>query len=133
MPETSPPWRCARCLRCPPYVRRINSAAPVCAACRDALAARGLRWCAGCAASRPPAAFATGKGRCRPCVAALQRAQGHRPAARYRARNREALRAKNRAYMRRRRAADPGYARREYRRQRLAHARRLLRQIRGAA
>jgi predicted amidophosphoribosyltransferase len=122
-------WRCHRCLRCPPYVTRLGIA-PICRACIAVMRTKGLKWCAGCLRGLSPSAFAGSKGRCRPCVAAAQRAAGHPYAARYRDRHREAVRAHGRAYQRRRRAAGPGYERRLYQLRRLARARRMLRMLR---
>jgi hypothetical protein len=72
MPES--PWRCAYCLRTAAYVRRRGSS-PVCDRCRDALAARGLKFCRGCGRPRPVAQFdrVAGPGgtqrraACKPC------------------------------------------------------------------
>lgn len=105
----APPWRCARCLRCPPYVRR-QGLRPTCLRCAEELTARGRKWCRVCAQALPLESFAaagrTGdrrRGTCRTCHAAARRATATASTRRWRERNRERQRAMARSY----RAANP--------------------------
>ena len=101
--RTNPDWRCARCLRKPPYTaRRGNS--PVCVVCRDELTARGQRWCVGCNAPLPVARFRQQGAQCHRC---------RQPAAYVQLKRwRERYPEKHRAIQRRWRAAHPEQIRR---------------------
>lgn len=105
MPATvkPPSWRCARCLRQPPYVRR-EGLRPTCRRCRDELASKGLKWCCGCHRPQPLALFGVvrqgdrRRSRCEPCYRPLKRAIDARRFREWRAANLEAARERARAY-----------------------------------
>lgn len=127
-PPTDPDWRCARCLRQRPYVRR-HGIRPTCDRCNGELRAKGLKWCAGCAKARPLAEFgpAQDRPRCRSCTADAQRARPRVWTEVARARHR----ARALAHYHRRRAADPGYLRTIYDQRRARRLRRFIQSLRG--
>lgn len=122
--DHAPPWRCARCLRCPPHVRR-HGQRPTCARCAADLAARGRKWCRQCNQALPIEAFAPiggggRRGTCRACYAPRRREIATPSMRRWRERNRERIRSYNRAYRRARPDAvrrwnQAGYIRRKLR------------------
>lgn len=130
-PPTDPDWRCARCLRQRPYVRR-HGVRPTCDRCNGELRAKGLKWCAGCAKARPLAEFGPHKGRCRPCVQLQGREVDRVYKARWRERHRERHLAVQRAYRERKVAAlGPEWERHRYRLTRARRARRFIQHLRG--
>lgn len=97
-------WRCQRCLRCPPYVVR-HGVRPTCNRCHAELAAKGLKWCGACDKALPLASFAAAggkgdgrRGTCRACYAPQRRKIATASVRRWRERNRDHVRAYNRAY-----------------------------------
>jgi hypothetical protein len=125
------PWRCARCLRQRPYAAR-HGERPTCNRCAEELRAKGLKWCPGCVKPLPLARFARvgvldehRRGTCRSCYAPRRREVAAASMRKWRALNKERIRAYAQAY----RARD---RQQTTQRRREAYYRATLRALRGA-
>jgi hypothetical protein len=81
-------WRCGYCLRVASKCQRHGNS-PVCDGCRDHLAGKGKKFCAGCQNILPLANFPGRRARCRPCVTAARREPQRAYLATWRQANRE--------------------------------------------
>lgn len=118
-------WRCARCDRKEPFVRKLRGVRACCASCEAALRVVGQRWCIDCKRAHDAARFAGPSARC----------AMHAAKANYARRKADpAQMARRRAYMRRwvatRRAAAPGA---HAANQRRLYVAKKLQTLRGAA